>query len=645
MAPRVLEPSPNPVLRVVARAWAMAALACLLGVGAREVRAQAALEGAGTTAPSSTVLDEAVRLDPHSGHRGSLDPRGWRWVSGSDGAPRFERVTPRQRPFAPDAARARVEREGRRAFPPRPFDSQPASGPDGVWGATFETQGLDGNVYALVVDGAGNLYAGGAFSHAGGVVANGIAKWDGHEWSALGTGMNDIVLSLAVDAAGHVYAGGWFTTAGGVAAQHVARWDGTSWAALGEGVDAAAQALAVDGAGRLYAAGGFTLAGTVIANGIAKWDGVAWSALGSGMDFAVYALAVDHADNLYAGGYFTLAGGIPANSIAKWNGSAWSALGTGIDNSVYALALDAAGHVYAGGDFSSAGGIEAYGIAKWNGVAWSALGGGLYGPAFALAADTTGNLYVGGGFTSADGVVASCTAKWDGGEWRSLGTGMTAPSSVAPYVAALALDGVSGRLHAGGAFASAGGTPSSNIAVMGALFPILASGDAHGSIEPSGCVMLARDGSATFRVVPAPGYRVEDVIVDGVSVGQRFLHRFASVREPHTISATFTSLALGVEGGPAGEGPILLAPARPNPFRTSTTLRFSQARAGHVDLRVYAVDGRAVRTLSVGEFDPGEHRVEWDGRDDAGHPLREGVYFVRLVTPQVARTRVVELLR
>ncbi|MEY4071017.1 MAG: hypothetical protein RL721_1631, partial [Candidatus Eisenbacteria bacterium] len=162
-------------------------------------------------------------------------------------------------PFAPDAARARVEREGRRAFAPRPFDSQPASGPDGVWDATFETQGLDGNVYALVVDGAGNLYAGGAFSHAGGVVTNGIAKWDGHEWSALGTGMNDIVLSLAVDAAGHVYAGGWFTTAGGVAAQHVARWDGTSWAALGEGVDAAAQALAVDGAGRLYAAGGFTV--------------------------------------------------------------------------------------------------------------------------------------------------------------------------------------------------------------------------------------------------------------------------------------------------------------------------------------------------------------------------------------------------
>ncbi|MEY4071016.1 MAG: hypothetical protein RL721_1630 [Candidatus Eisenbacteria bacterium] len=127
---------------------------------------------------------------------------------------------------------------------------------------------------------------------------------------------------------------------------------------------------------------------------------------------------------------------------------------------------------------------------------------------------------------------------------RAPRSGMAATSSVAPYVAALALDGVSGRLHAGGAFASAGGTPSSNIAVMGALFPILASGDAHGSIEPSGCVMLARDGSATFRVVPAPGYRVEDVIVDGVSVGQRFLHRFASVREPHTLSATFTALAL-----------------------------------------------------------------------------------------------------
>ena len=47
--------------------------------------------------------------------------------------------------------------------------------------------GDERRVYALAVSGT-NLYAGGNFTTAGGVTANGIAKWDGHAWSALGSG-------------------------------------------------------------------------------------------------------------------------------------------------------------------------------------------------------------------------------------------------------------------------------------------------------------------------------------------------------------------------------------------------------------------------------------------------------------------------
>ena len=46
--------------------------------------------------------------------------------------------------------------------------------------------------------------------------ANYIAKWNGSAWSALGSGMNGAVYALAVDGAGNLYAGGEFTTAGGV---------------------------------------------------------------------------------------------------------------------------------------------------------------------------------------------------------------------------------------------------------------------------------------------------------------------------------------------------------------------------------------------------------------------------------------------
>jgi len=74
-------------------------------------------------------------------------------------------------------------------------------------------------------------------------------------WSALGTGMNSNVDAFAIDSAGNLYAGGSFSTAGGVSANCIAKWDGTAWSALGTGVNNSVQALACDSAGNLYAGG------------------------------------------------------------------------------------------------------------------------------------------------------------------------------------------------------------------------------------------------------------------------------------------------------------------------------------------------------------------------------------------------------
>jgi len=144
--------------------------------------------------------------------------------------------------------------------------------------------GLDGFVNALKVhdDGGGEaLYAGGLFTMAGGaggVAASRIAKWDGSSWSALGAGMNQPwVSSLAVydDGAGAaLYAGGRFTTAGGVAANGLAKWDGSRWSPLGRGVSSDAIALAVydDGGGAaLFAGGTFTTAFDSGDSYLAKW--------------------------------------------------------------------------------------------------------------------------------------------------------------------------------------------------------------------------------------------------------------------------------------------------------------------------------------------------------------------------------------
>lgn len=329
------------------------------------------------------------------------------------------------------------------------------------WDAGFTGKGLNGKVSALVVDGSGNLYAGGDFTKAGGVTVNYIARWNGAGWSALGSGMNGPVSALAVDSNSALYAGGAFTRAGGIAVNNIAKWNGSSWSALGSGTNGAVNALAVDVTGNLYAGGVFTTAGGISSRRIAKWTGSAWSALGKGMSGTVNALAVDVGGNVYAGGYFTVSGTAASPRIAKWDGGSWSALGSGMNGYVSALAIDDRGNLYAGGVFTLAGGTPSPRIAKWNGTLWSALGSGVAGYVRALAVDDSGNLYAGGDFARAGGIVANNIAKWDGSAWSPLGYGMSATPGDSIYT--LCMD-TSGSLYAAGQFTEAGGKLSGNIA-------------------------------------------------------------------------------------------------------------------------------------------------------------------------------------
>jgi hypothetical protein len=84
----------------------------------------------------------------------------------------------------------------------------------------------------------------------------------------------------------------------------------------------------------------------------------------------------------------------------------------------------------------------------------------------------------------------------------------------------------------------------------------------------------------------------------------------------------------------------------PNPFNPSTTILFTVRTRGDVDLAVYDVNGRRVRTLVAGERSPDDfQRVEWDGRNDAGQSVASGVYFYRLQTRDFSATRKMLLLR
>ena len=68
----------------------------------------------------------------------------------------------------------------------------------------------------------------------------------------------------------------------------------------------------------------------------------------------------------------------------------------------------------------------------------------------------------------------------------------------------------------------------------------------------------------------------------------------------------------------------------PNPFNPSTTISFSVSQSGSAMLEIYDLTGGHVRTLLSGEVGPGNHSVQWDGRDERGTSVGSGVYFYRL---------------
>ncbi|MBD3335246.1 MAG: T9SS type A sorting domain-containing protein [Candidatus Eisenbacteria bacterium] len=67
----------------------------------------------------------------------------------------------------------------------------------------------------------------------------------------------------------------------------------------------------------------------------------------------------------------------------------------------------------------------------------------------------------------------------------------------------------------------------------------------------------------------------------------------------------------------------------PNPFEDATTIRYSVAHESPVEIAVYDISGRCVRTLVKGTAAPGAYSIVWDGRNDSGIPATSGVYFYR----------------
>jgi len=83
----------------------------------------------------------------------------------------------------------------------------------------------------------------------------------------------------------------------------------------------------------------------------------------------------------------------------------------------------------------------------------------------------------------------------------------------------------------------------------------------------------------------------------------------------------------------------------PNPFNPTTTIRYSLADEGDVELNVYNIKGQKVRTLVNENKNSGHYQAIWDGTDNSKKQVASGVYFYRLTTSEKTLNKKMLLLK
>ncbi|NTV62570.1 MAG: carboxypeptidase regulatory-like domain-containing protein [Oscillochloris sp.] len=378
------------------------------------------------------------------------------------------------------------------------------------WSFGLGWPGTNGPIYAIAAEGR-YVYVAGAFTRAGNVAAQNIARWDrtSFSWSALDEGANGPVRALAL-ADGKLYVGGDFTQAGALSdSGPLAIWDTTrfSWSALGAGLAGNVTALAADSS-LVFVGGSFSRVGNqTYPNKVAlvryTHSSQLWGVIDSSSDM-IRALALAKQD-LYVGGTFiksTVEGTYNyTQNVARWRGS-WHDMAGGVSAGtgvmVTQLALDVNGDLYAIGDMGVIGGRTVTGIARWDGTSWSRLGTIAKAPYQAGLLAVGSNIFVGRSATANDCGFTKGIARWNGTTWQNLDAGVDGE--------VYALAAVGDELFVGGSFSRAGGYPASNFARWDLRIPF--DSDQPGSYVIEGYLNDERSKPVPGATITAEGGQV-----------------------------------------------------------------------------------------------------------------------------------------
>lgn len=536
-----------------------------------------------------------------------------------------------------------------------------AQPPDFLWVEQAGGTQLDEGI-GIATDGSDNVVATGAFRGVATIGDSMLSSWGGEDvfitkydgdgnflWAVQAGGEDSEEGSgIATDGSGNSLVTGRFSSTAhfGETTLHSAGWydifiakydpDGTClWAEQAGGTDQdKPNAIATYGSGNSIVTGYFfgtaTFGDSILSAGdyddvfLAKYDASGdflWAAQAGGADYdGGYDIATDGSDNSIVTGFFygpatfgetTLPGlGWYDIFVAKYDDEGqclWAAQAGGADDDGgYAIATDGSGNSVVTGQFT--------GTATFGDTTLTSLGS--Y-DIFTAKCDPDGNFL-----------------------WAARAGGVDDDGGYG-----IATDG-SGNSIVTGFFSGTASFGDTTLTCEGWYDTFIAKYDANGQFQ---------------WVVQVSGTDVDaetDIATDGSdnSFVTGCFYETAYFGETPLISAGSSDIFIAKLGtGVTGVGDEFalrpsfhLAQNYPNPFGPATNIAFRIAPAsgeGLVNLKIYDICGREVRTLVNERKAPGSYAVAWDGRNDTGVHVASGVYFCRVQAGGLVQTRKMLLVR
>ena len=83
----------------------------------------------------------------------------------------------------------------------------------------------------------------------------------------------------------------------------------------------------------------------------------------------------------------------------------------------------------------------------------------------------------------------------------------------------------------------------------------------------------------------------------------------------------------------------------PNPFNPITTINYDLPKSAHVQLVIYDILGREVRSLINQEQQAGYYSFNWNSKDNFGRPVSAGIYFYQIQSQEFVKTKKMILLK